>query len=78
MILLTFRIFYHAYVGLSAKETVGDDAGEVDEPAIPDDEDEDDNTDGKEDLILMLFVSNSFGGGLITICASGTLNVVSL
>ena len=78
MMLLTFGIYHHAQVGLSAKETVGDDAGEVDEPAIPDDEDEDDNTDGKEDLILMLFVSNSLGGGLITICASGTLNVVSL
>ena len=62
---------------MSANETVGDDAGDVDEPAIPDDEEEEDNADGSGDFILVLLVSKSFGGGLMTTCVSGVENVVS-
>ena len=62
---------------MSANETVGDDTGDVEEPAIPDEDDDVDNADGKGDLILILVVSNSLGGGLITICDSGMENVVN-
>ena len=62
---------------MSANETVGDDAGDVDEPAIPDDEDEEDKADGSGDFNLVLLVSKSLGGGLMTTCASGVENVVS-
>ena len=62
---------------MSANETVGDDAGDVDEPAIPDDEDEEDKADGSGDFSLVLLVSKSLGGGLMTTCASGVENVVS-
>ena len=62
---------------MSANETVGDDAGDVDEPAIPDDEDEEDKADGSGDFSLVVLVSKSLGGGLLTTCASGVENVVS-
>ena len=62
---------------MSANETVGDDAGDVDEPAIPDDKDEEDKADGSGDFSLVLLVSKSLGGGLMTTCASGVKNVVS-
>ena len=70
-------ITHYAYVGLSANETVGEDTGEMVEPARPDEEEEDDNADGRGDFSLMLFESNSFGGGLITTSASGIQNVVN-
>ena len=76
-LLLSLVITHYAYVGLSANETVGDETGEMVEPARPDEEDEEDNADGRGDFILMLFESNSFGGGLITIWASGMQNVVN-
>ena len=62
---------------MSANETVGDDTGDVDEPAIPDDEDEEDKADGSGDFSLVVLVSKSLGGGLLTTCASGVENVVS-
>ena len=46
---------------------MGEDTGDVDEPAMPEEDDDDDKADGNGDFILRFVVSNSFGGGLITI-----------
>ena len=44
---------------------------------MPDEDDEVDKADGKGDFIFEVVVSNSFGGGLITIWDSGMQNVVN-
>ena len=70
------ELLYYEYVGLSANETVGEDTGEIVDPARPDDDEEDDNADGRGDFIMLVLL-NSFGGGLTIICASGVQKVVN-